>query len=196
MDTPVLKSGRKTKYCYLPLSTIIFITQDDIFKKDLAKYTFTEQCEEISGLKLEDGTTKIFLNMTSRNGPPELVSLLQYMKNTDIENPEILVKDERLLELDNIVNEVKESEEWETVKVDLIDIGINKGIQLGIDRGISQGEIKILILQISKKKAKNFTVEDTADMLETEVPLVQTVYDALDTYNPKTQWKKIAALIK
>jgi len=200
MDTPVLKSGRKTKYRYLPLSTIIFITQDDIFKKDLAKYTFTEQCEELSGLKLEDGTTKIFLNMTSRNGPPELISLLQYMKNTDIENPEILVKDERLLELDNIVNEVKESEEWEAVKMDLIDIGINKGIQQGIqqgiDRGISQGEIKILISQISKKKAKNFTVEDTADMLETEVPLVQTVYDALDTYNPKTQWKKIAALIK
>lgn len=97
MDSPVLKSGKRTKYRQLPSSTIIFITQDDIFKKDLAKYTFVEQCEEVKGLRLEDGTTKIFLNMTSKNGSKELISLLQYMKKTDIENPDILIKDKRLL---------------------------------------------------------------------------------------------------
>lgn len=188
MDTPILKSGKTTKYCYLPSSTIIFITRDDIFNKGLAKYTFTEQCEEIADLRLEDGTTKIFLNMTSRNGSPELISLLQYMKNTDIDNPDILVKDERLLELDRIVKEVKESEEWEAVKMDLIDIGI--------DRGISQGEIKNLISQISKKKAKNLSVEETSDMLEADAALVQKIYDALETYDPQTQWKKIMSLIK
>lgn len=111
MDSPILKSGRGTKYRQLPSSTIIFITQDDIFKKGLAKYTFTEQCEEIEGLKLEDGTQKIFLNMTSKNGSKELISLLQYIKKTDINNPEILVKDDRLIELDRIVAEVRESEE-------------------------------------------------------------------------------------
>lgn len=57
----------------------------------------------------EDGTKKIFLNMTSKNGSKELVSLLQYMKNTSLDNPEIEVKDERLIRLDEIVNEVKES---------------------------------------------------------------------------------------
>lgn len=62
---------------------IIFITQDDIFKRDRVKYTFKERCEEIDDLRLEDGTTKIFLNMTSKNGSKELVSLLQYMKNTN-----------------------------------------------------------------------------------------------------------------
>lgn len=113
MDTPILKSGKKTKYKQLPSTTIIFITRDDIFKKDLAKYTFIEQCEEIENLKLEDGTKKIFLNMTSKNGSKELVSLLQYMKTTDINNPDIVIKDKRLIELDNIVAEVKESEEWE-----------------------------------------------------------------------------------
>lgn len=50
--------------------------------RNLAKYTFTEQGEEVEDLKLEDGTTKIFLNMSSRNGSQELVSLLQYMKET------------------------------------------------------------------------------------------------------------------
>ncbi|MCM1540606.1 MAG: PD-(D/E)XK nuclease family transposase [Blautia sp.] len=196
MDSPTLKAGKQTKYRDLPSSTIIFITRDDIFKKDLAKYTFTEQCEEVAGLKLEDGTTKIFLNMTSKNGSQELVSLLQYMKNTDINNPEITVKDERLLILDKIVTSVKQSEEWEAVSMDLIDIGFNRGIQQGISQGISQGELKNLISQISKKRSKNCSVAETADMLETEVSLVQKVYDALERYNVETQWQKIMKLIE
>ncbi len=167
MDTPVLKSGKKTRYKQLPSTTIIFITQDDIFKKDLAKYTFTEQCEEIKGLKLEDGTTKIFLNMTSKNGSKELISLLQYMKNTDINNPEIQVRDKRLLELDKIVTQVKESEEWEAVKMDILDIGIQKGMERGMEQGMKRGfergletGIEALIetcreLQISKEDTKD-----------------------------------------
>ena len=66
---------------------------------------------------MEDGTKKIFLNMTSKNGSKELVSLLQYMKTTDINNPDIVIKDKRLIELDNIATEVKESEEWEAIKI-------------------------------------------------------------------------------
>ena len=139
MDSPVLKSGKKTKYKQLPSTTIIFITQDDIFGRDLVKYTFTEQCEEIKDLKLEDGTTKIFLNMSSKNGSNELVSLLQYMKRTDIENPEIIVKDKRLLELNQIVTEVKESEEWEAVKMDILDVGIMKGREQGREQGRLEG---------------------------------------------------------
>jgi len=47
------------------------------------------------------------LNMKSKNGRPELISLLQYMKNTTMENPEILVKDERIVNLSKIVEEVE-----------------------------------------------------------------------------------------
>ncbi len=132
LDTTTLKSGKHTKYRELPTTVIIFITQEDIFGKDLAKYTFTEQCEEVADLKLEDGTTKIFLNMTSKNGSPELISLLQYMKETNLNNPEILVRDERLLELDIIVTEVKESEEWEVLEMDILDYGIAKGKEKGV----------------------------------------------------------------
>lgn len=49
--------------------------------------------------------------MTSKNGSQELVSMLQYRKETRIDNPEIPVKYPRILELDHIVTEVKESEE-------------------------------------------------------------------------------------
>lgn len=101
-------------------------------KRDLAKYTFIEKCKEIEDLELEDGTTKIFLNMTSKNGSKELVSMLQYMKDTRLDNPELLVKDRRIIELDEIVNEVKESEEWEGIKMNILDIGIQEGERRGI----------------------------------------------------------------
>ena len=49
--------------------------------------------------------------MASKSGSKELISLLQYMKDTRLDSPEIKVKDERLIEIDRIVSEVKESEE-------------------------------------------------------------------------------------
>lgn len=123
MDSPILKSGKETRYKHLPSTYIIFITQEDIFGKDRAKYTFIEQCEEVQGLKLGDGTTKIFLNMTSKNGAPELVSMLQYMKETRMDNPEIQVKDPRIVELDNIVTEVK--------LLELVEKKLKKGLSIG-----------------------------------------------------------------
>ena len=139
LDTPLLKSGKRTKYRELPPTVIIFITQEDIFEKDLAKYTFRERCDEVDNLYLEDGTSKIFLNMKSKNGPPELISLLQYMKKTTLDNPEILVKDERIAELDKIVQEVKESEEWEELQMSILSIGVEKGRLEGIQKGRQEG---------------------------------------------------------
>ena len=139
LDTPLLKSGKRTKYRELPPTVIVFITQEDIFEKDLAKYTFRERCNEVDNLYLEDGTSKIFLNMKSKNGPPELISLLQYMKKTTLDNPEILVKDERIAELDKIVQEVKESEEWEELQMSILSIGVEKGRLEGIQKGRQEG---------------------------------------------------------
>lgn len=136
MDTPVLKSGKRTKYRDLPATIIIFITQEDVFGKDLALYTFREHCEEIPELKLQDGTTKLFLNMKSKNGRPELISLLQYMKETDIRNPEILVKDARIERLDEIVTEVKESEEWEDVHMSIYSEAMEEGLIRGRQESI------------------------------------------------------------
>ncbi len=139
LDTPILKSGRKTRYKNLPSTVIIFITQDDIFGKDLARYTFSERCEEVPDLPLDDGTKKIFLNMSSKNGRPELVSLLQYMKNTTITNPDIAVGDKRILDLDRIVEDVRQSEEWEDVSMNIYEMGIERGKTEGIEEGMDKG---------------------------------------------------------
>ena len=50
--------------------------------------------------------------MASKNGSKELISLLQYMKDTRLDNPEI---------------EVKESEEWEAVEMNILEVGISNG---------------------------------------------------------------------
>jgi len=171
LDTPILKAGKRTKYRELPSTIIIFITQDDIFKRNLAKYTFTEQCEEIENLKLEDGTKKIFLNMTSQNGSQELVSLLQYMKETRIDNPNILVKDSRILELDNIVTEVKESEEWEAVQMNFMEICIEKGEQLK------------LVSQIRKKYNRGCSAAAIADALEEPEEQILPILELLQAHS-------------
>lgn len=139
LDTPILKSGRNTKYRQLPSTIIIFITQEDIFGKDKAMYTFKEKCLEEPDLFLDDGTQKIFLNMASRCGREDLVSLLQYMKQTSLDNPYVTSCDTRILELDQIVREVKESEEWEAVQMNILEIGLEEGRRLGIEIGIKEG---------------------------------------------------------
>ena len=164
LDTPILKSGRETRYRYLPSTVIIFITQEDIFGKDLAKYTFSEWCEEVPDLPLEDGTTKIFLNMASKNGNPVLVSLLQYMKNTTLDNPDIVVKDERIVELDRIVSEVKQTEEWEAVKMNILEIGIAKGEEIGMAKGeeigMAKGEDRVNhLIQLLINQARSSEIE-------------------------------------
>lgn len=131
MDSHTLKAGKAMKYKNMPDTMIIFITQDDIFHKDVAQYIFTEKCDEFPEMELQDGTKKIFLNMKSLNGRADQVSLLQYMKNTDIDNPNIICKDERMIRLDRIVNEVRESEEWEESNMSIYAQGMEQGRKQG-----------------------------------------------------------------
>ena len=139
----------------------------DIFGKGLAKYTFTEQCEEIRDLHLEDGTKKIFLNMTSKKGEPVLVSLLQYMKHTTLENSEILVKDERIAQLDEIVTEIKQSEEWEAVRMSILSIGLERGMKKGVAWGIAKSILDILeeTGPVSEKTREMILTETDAERL-------------------------------
>lgn len=188
LDTPVLKSGRETRYKYLPSTTIIFITDDDIFGRDIARYTFSEWCEEVPELPLGDGTKKIFLNMTSKNGTPELISLLQYMKNSTLDNGGILVADERILELDRIVREVRQSEEWEEVRMNILEIGMEKGIERGIEKGVKIGIAKgreELILSMLKNGYSYSRVAKIADMRKEEIRQIEK-----EAERQRRSWKK------
>ena len=77
--------------------------------------------------------------MSSKNERDELVSLLQYMKNSTLSNPEITVLDERICKLDAIVTEVKQSEEWEDAQMSILSTGIDIGRRVGHEEGLEKG---------------------------------------------------------
>ena len=203
MDTPILKAGKKTKYRQLPPSIVIFITQEDFLGRDLAMYCFEETCLELPDLKLNDGTQKIFLNMTSKNGREELISLLQYMKCTRLDNPEIRVRDGRMKELDRIVSEVKTSEEWEEVHMSILSVGMERGEEIGRQRGEKIGkeigkelgkEIgkeQNLIELVCRKLAKNKSPEEIAEVLEEQPERINAICVAAAKYAPEYDIEKI-----
>lgn len=195
IDTSILKSGRKTRYRHLPSTMIIFITQEDIFGKNLAQYTFTEQCEEVSGLRLEDGTTKVFLNMSSQTGRPELISLLQYMKETRMDNPNILVKDKRILKLAEVVEEVKQSEEWEAVKMSILSVGIERGTEIGKEIGTEIGkEIgKELGIKLGRtEESANSILDFLQDLGPVPETLIEKIREEKDIEKLRSWLKKAA----
>lgn len=94
------------------------------------------------------------------------VYLLQYMKCTTLDNHNVMVKDERILHLDRIVNEVKQSEEWEAVEMNIFEIGVEQGIEQGIVRGNLQTLVRSVELSV-----KNFHVslQEACEGLEISV---------------------------
>ncbi len=61
------------------------------------------------------------------------------MKNTTISNPYITVQDKRILDFNRIVEEVRQSEEWEDVSMNIYEMGIERGKTEGIEEGIAAG---------------------------------------------------------
>ncbi len=86
------------------------------------------------------------------------------------------MRDKRLLELDEIVNEVKESEEWEDLEMDILDYGLERGREEGREEGRLEG-VKVLIKvclemglsreEIAAKIQENFelTMDEIQDIL-------------------------------
>lgn len=62
------------------------------------------------------------------------------------------MKDRRILKLDSIVKEVKQSEEWEAVKMNILEIGIEQGKIEGLilayrDMKLSDDEIMLKLVE-------------------------------------------------
>ena len=123
-------------------------------------YTFLEKCEEVEDLYLDDGTKKNFCNMKSKNGREELVSLLQYMKHTTLGNPDVTVKDRRIMRLDEIVSEVKQSEEWEEARVSIYKIGL--------ENGRVEGSLQMLFQLVKKGRLSQSEAAEEAGLTEEE----------------------------
>ena len=101
------------------------------------------------------------------------------MKRTTLDNPEIRVKDERIVELDKIVQEVKESEEWEAVRMSILSIGMEKGMEKGIEKGMEKGMDRGI--EVAKKvfrlSAQGMAPEEIARRLDIPVEKVKQIIE-------------------
>lgn len=105
LDGQILDTG--CNYIEMNDTYIIFICEFDPFNQDLYQYTFVHSCLENDTLKLNDGTTCIFFNLSAdfSNAPETTQNMLLYLATGVISN-------EDTKKIDKAVNIAKEKEEW------------------------------------------------------------------------------------
>lgn len=105
MDTDHLSRGKS--YRELPEGRILFICTFDPFGMGYAKYSFENRCTEDTGLRLKDGTEKIFYNSKSRdkNIPESLKKLYDYIETGKTDN-------HFTEKIEAAVVKAKKNEEW------------------------------------------------------------------------------------
>ena len=123
---------------------VIIIAPFDLWGMGRYRYTFRMGCEEVPGLHLEDGATRIFLNTrgTKPDGVSrELVDFLHYVEDSSLKEKDAELS-EKLSRIHDRVQRVKESEEvgvkymqrWEELayaKAEAREEGLQRGIEQG-----------------------------------------------------------------
>lgn len=119
---------------------IIFICPFDLFGKGRHIYTFVNLCKEDTGIALEDGTTKLFLNADSEMDDisEELKVFLDYVagKKSD---------DSFITKLEQALNEAKKNRKWRHEYMTLL-MRDQENQEIGEERGINKGEERMLML--------------------------------------------------
>ncbi len=156
---------------------IIMITPFDLFGEGRYRYTFRMNCEELPGLGLCDGVTRIFLNTRGSNAEgvsDELISLLRYFEHSTEATAENSGSD-KVLRLHEKIEKLRESEEigvkfmnaWEEKLLDRQDgyeegqkAGLAEGEKRGIKKGIAEGEKRVA----AKLKASGMATEEISRM--------------------------------
>ena len=165
--------------------TTILVAPFDIFGYGLYRYTFEEQCIEISGLKLNDGARRIFINANGNNSENFSKEFLDFMKYI-VEPSETLVEEsdsEKLKRIHNRVCTVKQSEKigvklmqaWEE-KYYLEKEAREAGFAKGRAEGRAEGQLFILKRLVKSGKLSlpeaahemNMSVEEFQTMLDKE----------------------------
>lgn len=144
-----LEHMEKGKYYEeLNKSYVIFICTFDCFKYDQYKYTFTNKCDEISGLEMGDETTKIYLNTKGKSGnvSEDLKIFLDCVNG-------VYNSDDFSATIKKEVEKVKCSEKWraEYMTLSLFEMDIKResereGREAGMKAGIKEGERLFAVL--------------------------------------------------
>ncbi len=147
MDLQAIDAGQA--YTKLNRSYIIFICPFDLYGKGKHIYTFENICKEDKNISMGDGTTKIFLNASSRMGDvsPELKAFLDYVMGKKTKDPYVQ-------KLDVAVREAKKNREWRHEYMTLLmrDMeNIEKGREEGREEGRRENRRQIAKKMLEEK---------------------------------------------
>ncbi len=166
--------GEGEDYLQLRNSIVIFICTFDPYEMDRHIYTFENRCIQDDTIKLEDGTTKIFLNTKGimNDVPLPLKLFLDYIDNGT-------VTDELTKQINDAVIDIRKDKRWrkrimtldqyakeqaELKKDDWIAEGVKQGIEQG--QALATDRMNILI---SKLLEANRTDELAASSKDPEL---------------------------
>ena len=147
IDLNLIEKGED--YNLLNKSYVIFICTQDVFGYGQHIYTFENRCLENLGIRLDDGTKKIFLNPISDmdNVREELKNFLLYLKQGS-------VVDEFTMELEKEVETAKGNREWEAEFMTLnllLNEKLREGLEEGRAEGRAEGRLSILYDLVNDK---------------------------------------------
>lgn len=163
IDSRLLLPGTRS---YNELNDVyIIITPFDLFGKGRYKYTFGMGCVEHSGIWLNDGATRIFLNTggtDSEGVSEELVALLRYFESST----DIMAKASHSEKINNLHKKVVQIKENEKVGIKFMNLWEEKLLdrQEGYEKGLAEGEDKKSKEIAVKMKAKGIELTEISDM--------------------------------
>ena len=170
-----------SEYEDLKQNYVIFICTFDPFHKGKPSYTFQNLClEHGEPIYLDDGTTKIFLNTTSKdldNLDLELRLFYDYIKGNNAQT-------NFTKELDATISRMKQEKEERTMYLtytsrmmefrrDGYEEGISIGLERGLTQGIERGTYETKLETAKKLLARGDSPAEIADLLSLSVSQVQ-----------------------
>ncbi len=183
INAPLLKSGEES-FDKLNPSYIIVICDFDLFGQGKYRYTFTNQCKEVAGLELNDGSTKIILNTKGTDSAgvePGLIDFLHYVPDsTEGQIPE--QSDDRLRRLHEVIESIRESSEMEAAymkaetrereiiadaKAEGRREGMEEGQKMGMKEGREEGRRESIKISVENLMSTlKLTREEALDALK------------------------------
>ena len=170
-----------SEYEDLKQNYVIFICSFDLFHKGKPSYTFQNFClEHGEPIYLDDGTTKIFLNTTSKeldNLDLELRLFYDYIKGNNAQT-------NFTKELDATISRMKQEKEERNMYLtytsrmmefrrDGYEEGISIGLERGLTQGIERGTYETKLETAKKLLARGDSPAEIADLLSLSVSQVQ-----------------------
>jgi len=137
---------RGDRFNSLRQSFVIFICMFDPFGIGKVRYLFQHRCDEHLQLCLEDGTKRVFVNVTAWPSfdQVELQALLKYFASG-------IISDDYTKSINQSVDYIRSGEKWRTEYMtfemklqEVRDDAYQEGIEKGIEKGIFNGKVELL----------------------------------------------------